>query len=212
MAKAKALSTDSRALHKIKLLSDTTAGYKTREGLGKYWDEDLKDRVSDGKYSLTVDESTSESNQRVLNIMIHFWCTDVNQIVFQHVRSVELKSVDARSIASAILDTISSIGLIKENVVSIFSDSCHVMRGKKTGVWKRLNEKLPNIVDNGGDVAHTVHNGSVYLSSKTEKIVEEFLYNIHVDLLEVNQRQALDDIAAAFGLSIKTYQRRLSHR
>ena len=80
------------------------------------------------------------------------------------------------------------------------------------GVWKRLKDVIPNLIDNGGDTAHIVNNASKVFTKEFGEEIEKLVDKIHVDMLEVGQRNAYEKLAAAFGVKTKRYQRRLDHR
>ena len=58
-------------------------------------------------FSITLDESTSTSNQRVLTLLTHLW--QMEKLVCLHLRSVELTLVNAETITKVILDTIDTL-------------------------------------------------------------------------------------------------------
>ena len=128
-----AAARDPCALKKVGLKSANTAGYKLREGLGTFWESELADKLKKCQFSVTIDESTSESNQRVLAILVRYWDVEVNQLAVQHLRSVELFKVDAESVCNAVTNTFQSLSIPLENVVSVYMDNCATMRGIKSG-------------------------------------------------------------------------------
>jgi hypothetical protein len=117
-------------------ISTSSACYKARDGLGQFYEESLAVELRSDAFSLTLDESTSESGQRVLCILVqHF----VNYtLVVDNLRCCSLPRVDAASIVCATKSTLDELQIPLQKVVSIFSDGCNVMRGKNNGVFAKV--------------------------------------------------------------------------
>lgn len=206
---AKHFSRDPVALSKVKL-SDCSVTYKLREGLGSYWEDDLASHLQSNPFSLTFDESTSASSQRVIAFLVHLWQKE--KVICLHLRSIEVKKVDAATITTSVVETLDSLKIPKENVISVHTDSCSVMRGSISGVTQRLKEHLPNVLDTGGDTPHTIHNASKHLSLCHGKRIEHFLDSLSIDQLEINQRETLCEISGIMGIRVKTTKKRIDNR
>ena len=143
------------------------------------------------RFSLTVDESTSTSNQRVLALLVNYFSESEGKVLCEHLQCVQLEAVDAESIENAIMNLFSELDIPLSNLVSIHSDSCNVMRGIHNGVCTRLRRRIPSLIDTGGDVCHTIHNASSKLTRHFDERVESLLDHLYVDRQEVSVNQAI---------------------
>ena len=77
--------------------------------------------------NLTADESTSETGQRVLNFLIKF--SHKENVIVQHLKSVQLFKLDAETIANSIIDILASFDLPLHtyNCISIYTDGFKVL-------------------------------------------------------------------------------------
>ena len=54
------------------------------------------------------------------------------------------------------------------------------MRGKKSGLEKRLRDRAPQLLNVHGDCCHHVHN-SKFFCQPSDNLVETFIDDIHTD-------------------------------
>lgn len=152
------LAKDPRALSCVKL-ERKTAGYKLTHGLGKTFSEDTAIALQSQPFSLNIDESTSNSDKRMLAVLASYFSVEQKKVVVEHLRSVEVFKVDTKSILAALDSLFTDMKLPWKNLVSILMDSCNVMRGSKNGLEVQIRrERAPNLLDIHGDFCHHVHN------------------------------------------------------
>ena len=136
---AKALARDKKALDSLHM-NDTTASYKTILGLGLTIKDKLIKSLKEHHFSLNMDEATSENSLHVLTVLVSYYSHIQNKVVVSHLMSIELIKVDSASIFQCINKFLNENNIPWTNLVSVLTDSCNVMRGKKTGVETRLRE------------------------------------------------------------------------
>ena len=177
---AKALARDKKALDSLHM-NDTTASYKTRLGLGLTIKDKLIKSLKEHHFRLNMDEATSENSLHVLTVLVSYYSHIQNKVVVSHLMSIELIKVDSASIFQCINKFLNENNIPWTNLVSVLTDSCNVMRGKKTGVETRLREKAPHLLDIDGDCCHHIHNAGKKISEAFEKLAEGVFRSIHSD-------------------------------
>ena len=149
---AKACSTDPQALSGLQL-SPSSAAYKIRFGLAKTASQTLASDLKYTPFSLNIDEATCSNTKKVLSVLVSYF--KLNTIRVHHLASVEVNKADSLTIFNAVVEIFEKHQLPWENLVSVLSDSCAVMRGHISGVETRLREqKAPHLLDIDGDSCH----------------------------------------------------------
>ena len=100
-----------------------------------------------------------------------------------------------------------------ENLVSDLSDSTSYMRGKKSGLEKRLRDKVPQLLNVDGDCCHHVHNSMKVFYQPSDNLVEKFIDVIHTDnKWSTNKRNALKEICFLLNIPFRMPPLRIRHR
>lgn len=148
---AKELARDPKALNSLSM-DRTSASIKMRYGLANTLLSEIIGKMKSGYFSLNIDESTSNNLMRVLSILVSYYSEEHQRVVIQHLTSVSLYSVNAKSIFDALNNLMAEKDIPYENLVSVMMDSCSVMRGSKSGLETRIRqEKTPHLLDVDGD-------------------------------------------------------------
>ena len=102
------------------------------------------------KFSINLDECSSNANQRILSVLIQYYSEDEKKVVVKHYFSDELIFVNAQSVYGCVVSHFERDGIPMSNIISSLSDSAGYMRGSKSGFETRLKPKAPNMVNIGG--------------------------------------------------------------
>jgi hypothetical protein len=136
----KELSKDRNALNGLSM-HDTTALYKMRYGLAKTMHEELVETLRTTKFSMNIDEATSTNLERVLAVLVSYYCEKEKKVVVRHLTSVSVIRVTAEALYDEIVKIMEDNNIPWDNLMSVLMDSCNVMRGSKSGVKVRLRKK-----------------------------------------------------------------------
>lgn len=90
----KALAKAQKALESL-TMNRTTASYLTRYEVGKTFEHYVTEMMKCTKFSLNMDESTSNNFHRVLTILVCFYCPVMRQVKVCHFRSLSCIKVDS---------------------------------------------------------------------------------------------------------------------
>ncbi|KAK6167395.1 hypothetical protein SNE40_021431 [Patella caerulea] len=174
---AKALAADKKALDGLSM-NRTTASYKTQFGIGKTFQDQLVTTLISTPFSFNMDESTSSNFQKVLTILVTYFCPQKkNQVVVQHFASLSCIKVNTESLYNEVVALMEKHNIPWKNLRSVLMDSCNVMRGSKAGLEVRLrSEKAAHLLDIDGDVCRHVHNAAKAFCKPFKWSVEQ-LYN-----------------------------------
>lgn len=175
----KELSKDRKALNGIKM-HRTAASYKLRLGVAKTFEENLLEDLKKEKFSLNIDESTSNNNEKVVTVLVNYLRKD--RIVTEHLQSFSVNSVNSAVLFDSIVKLIDDKSIPWNNMMSVLLDSCNVMRGKKSGLESKLREKCPNLLDIDGDSCHHAHNCAKQFCKQFGLHIESLITDIHNDL------------------------------
>ena len=102
------------------------------------------------KFSINLDECSSNANQRILSVLIQYYSEDEKKVVVRHYFSDELIFVNAQSVYGCVVSHFERDGIPMSNIISSLSDSAGYMRGSKSGFETLLKPKAPNMVNIGG--------------------------------------------------------------
>ena len=79
---------------------------------------------------MNIDESTSKSSkQKVLNILVSYFCDKLQKPVCNLYASIEMTVVNAQTVFEAVRDQFASDQIPLLNLVSVLTDSVNYMRG-----------------------------------------------------------------------------------
>nr|XP_026695260.1 uncharacterized protein LOC113475366 [Ciona intestinalis] len=94
---AKELSKDKKVLDNL-TMDRTTASYKLTHGLSKTLLDRTLAEIRKCKFSLNIDESTSNSHKRVFAILVSYFSETEQHVVVEHLASIEVIKVDTKSL------------------------------------------------------------------------------------------------------------------
>lgn len=98
-------------------------------------------------FSLNIDEASSQSMDRILNVRVRFFDDDAIRVTTQHMASRKVNIANASALMVELNDVLQSYGLEWKQVTSILLDNCAVMRGKKTGLEMQARKENPYLLD-----------------------------------------------------------------
>ena len=99
-----------------------------------------------------------------------------------------------------------------ENLVCDLSESTNYIRGKKSGLEKRLRDKAPQLLNVDGDCCHHVHNSIKVFCQPFDNLVEKFIDDVHIDSKwSTDVRDALKEICFLLNIPFRM-PLRTSHR
>ena len=197
-------------------LERQTATYKIKYGLAKLEHQRLVNTMKNNSFSLNIDESTSKSSkERVLNILVSYFCEQLQKPICNLYASIEMTVVNAQTVFEAVRDQFASDNIPLLNLVSVLTDSANYMRGEHNGFQSKLREANPQILDIDGDICHHIHNAVKKFSSLVDpsKVLNSLLDDVYNDLdYSADLREDLKKISKNLGLDEKTPIKRAGHR
>ena len=150
---AKTLALDKHALAGL-TMDRTTASYKLRFGLSKTIMNETIKNLNVSKFSLNIDEATSNNKKRVLTLLVCYFSNLEKRVVIEHLASISLISVTSETVFKEVDKIFLDHQIPYLNLMSILMDSCSVMRGSKSGFELRMrNEKAPHLLDIDGHMS-----------------------------------------------------------
>lgn len=206
------LSRDVKALSKVEM-NRTAATYKLKDGLAVHVKKSIVAAMKKYPFSINIDECTSNNNHKVFSLLVSYFDAVVGKCVVQHYESVSMVVVNSVSLFQTICDLFKRDAILFDNLVSDLSDSTNYMRGKKSGLEKRLRDKAPQLLDIDGDICHHVHNTVGVFCKPFEKFVEKLIDDIHWDTkYSTDILDALSQICFILNISFRKPPMRISHR
>ena len=89
----------------------TTASYKLMHRFGKTVKDKLKDKVRSTVFSPNLDEAASNNSLHVLTLLVSYYDLGQNDVVTNHLASVNMPSVDASSLFDKIKEIFENYNL-----------------------------------------------------------------------------------------------------
>lgn len=162
--------------------SRTSATYITAHGTSKSFRENLIIKLKDNFFSLNIDEGTSSSMDKIINVFVRFYEDEQKMVVTDHLASRK----ENLSTSQNIFKQISSIFLENElhfnQIVSCLFDNCNAMRGCKAGVETQIRNANPNLLNIHGDTVHIIHNSAKKFFSFFENYLESIGSDLYFDI------------------------------
>jgi len=210
---SKALARDKKALDSLSM-NRTTASYKTRFGVGKTFHDIVIDEMRSNHFSLNMDESTSSNFQKVLTILVSYFCAAKNEVVIHHFKSLTCIKVNSESLFTKLVTLMEDNEIPWTNLMSVLMDSCNVMRGSKSGLETRIRtEKAPHLLDVDGDVCHHVHNAAKAFCKPFKSFIEQLYNDLFNDFKwSPDLREMFQEICIMLNIKYAMPQRYVSHR
>lgn len=212
---AQLLSQDHKALQSLSMERQTCT-YKLKYGLMELQHKRLVKQMQATPFSFNIDESTTKhGKKRVLNVMVCFYDSVLNKSVTHLYSALELFTVNAESVFSALVSKMKEDDIPLKNLMSVLSDSAAYMRGCNNGVFKKLKEIAPHIVDIDGDLCHHIHNVSKLFCSSFDKtsVIPFLLDDIFADFEYCpDLRQELFSICSVLNLNCLVPKQRIAYR
>lgn len=178
---AETLALDKPALAGMKL-SRTAASYKMVQGLGHTFSERTFESIQSSPFSINLDESTSNSNKKVLSILVSYFNQELKHVVVEHLGSIEVLKGTAENLERALVTFFKEHTIPFTNMVSMMMDSCNVMRGSKSGLETRIRSKYcQNLLDVDGDSCHHIHNAAKQFAAPFGHYLEQLFTDLHTD-------------------------------
>ena len=182
----------------------TTASYKLTYGLGKTVKDKLKDKQRSAVFSVNLDEATSSNSLHVLTLFASYYDPGQNDVVTDHLASVDVPSVDASSLFDKIKEIFEKCNLSFSKLLDMLMDSCSVMRGEKGGLETRVREVAPHLIDVDGDSCHDIHNFVKKMTSHFRYSLESLFREIYHDFQHsASSLEILEGMALHFALSFR---------
>ena len=171
-------------------------------GLAASFRESLSTKLQNNKFSLNIDEATSENRHKVLAILASYYDPEKKLVVVDHLESREIIKGDSKTIHRVVVDVLRDNNVPFSNLISMLMDSCSVMRGRKSGVETRIrSENAPHLIDIDGDTCHHVHNACKALTKPFGKFVEQLATDIHNDVKwSADLKDYMSDMASSLGM------------
>ncbi|XP_060782423.1 uncharacterized protein LOC132889689 [Neoarius graeffei] len=210
---AKELAKDKKALDNLSM-DRTTASYRIRHGLSKTFLEETINNIRSSPFSLNIDESTSNSNKRVLAILVSYYSEKNEKVLLEHLASIEVVKVDSESLYNVILDLFDKYDIPWSNLISILMDSCAVMRGSKSGLETRIRQnKAPHLLNIDGDICHHVHNTCKKFCEPFQYWVESLFGDLYNDIkCSPDLSERLSEVCEILGISHTNPEHFVNHR
>ena len=207
------MSRDQKVLENLSM-ERQTATYKLKEGLSRCVQKRLVLEMRKSKFSLNLDEATSNNNQKVLTVLVSFFSESLGETVIDYYDSVSLTAATARTLYEAVRNLLERDEIPAANLVSVLTDSVNYMRGNRSGFQKLLRDNFaPHLLYIGGDVCHHVHNICKKFCSYPDQEVECLLDDIHTDFkFHQDLRTYLRELCLMLDIKFEVPKERASHR
>ena len=195
-------------------LSRTAASYKMVQGLGHTFSERTYERIRSTPFSINLDESTSNSNKKVLSILVWYFNQELKHVVVEHLGSIEVLKGTAQYLETALVTFFNDHNIPFANLISMMMDSCNVMRGSKSGLETRIRgTHCQNLLDVDGDSCHHIHNAAKQFAAPFGHHLEQLFSDLHTDhQWASDQSKYLIEICEFMGIQGTNPQRFVAHR
>ncbi len=194
-------------------VSNQHASYVNTHGIAAEFKNRLSEKLKNCMFSLNIDEASSQSMDRILNVLVRFFDDDAIRVTTQHMASRKVNIANASALMVELKDVLQSYGLEWKQVTSILLDNCAVMRGKKTGLETQARKENPYLLDISGDTVHMVSNAAKALMSQFSSEVEDFCSDVYYDIEKSpKQKEIFSEFQSLLHLPPKSLIRLINNR
>ncbi|KAK7093163.1 hypothetical protein V1264_008806 [Littorina saxatilis] len=176
-----------------------TATYTLTHGVSEALKAELFDTLKDKHFSLNIDEATNHADNKVVNVVVRYFCEKSGEVKTQLLGSFVENYATAQNIFAGVGEVLdrsepeddaskskpkekdTSKTLPWENVVSCLMDNCNVMRGKKGGVETLIRKENKHLLDVHGDTVHIVSNAAKDFCKKFDSYLETLAGDLFYD-------------------------------
>ena len=208
---AENLARDHKALSDLKM-NRAAANYKLVDGLNFYERKKIVDAMKSYPCSINIDDCTSDNYHKVFSVLVSYFDEILDLSVIQHYKSVRMIEVNALTLFETTCKLFQDDQIPFKNLLSDLSDSTTYMRGKKSGLEKRLRDKASQLLNIDGDCYHHVHNSIKVFCQPFDNFVKTFMDDIHSDnKWSIDIRDALKKICFLLNIPFSMLPLRISH-
>ncbi|GBM52250.1 hypothetical protein AVEN_97382-1 [Araneus ventricosus] len=209
---SKVLASDKKELNHLNM-SRTTPSYKMRLGLAKTFMDETAENLRSSKFSLNIDEATSNNFKRVLCVLVSYFSPIQNKVIIEHLASGSVIRVTSESLFKEIVKVFQDHNIPWDNLMSILMDSCNVMRGSKPGLEARIREKTTHLLDIDGDSYHHIHNSAKKLCKPFKGHVEKYFTDVFNDFKwSPDQKECCSEICLTLGIKFTAIENMVPFR
>ncbi|GBL83146.1 hypothetical protein AVEN_165357-1 [Araneus ventricosus] len=207
---SKVLASDKKALNHLNM-SRTAASYKMRLGWAKTFMDETAENLRSSKFSLNIDETTSNNFKSVLSVLASYFSPIQNKVIIEHLASVI--RVTSESLFKEIVKVFQDHNIPWDNLMSILMDSCNVLLGSKSDLEARIREKTTHLLDIDGDSCHHIHNFAKKLCKPFKGHVEKYFTDVFNDFKwSPDQKECCSEICLILGIKFTAIENMVSFR
>ena len=194
-------------------MNRAAASYKLVDGLKVYERKKFVDAMKSYPFSINIDKCTSSNHRKVFNILVSYFDEVLGLSVVQHYKSASMIEVNVLTLFQTISKLFQDDQILFKNLVSDLSHSSNYMRGKKSGLEKRIRKKTPQLLNVDSDCCHHVHNSIKVFCQPFDNLVEKFIDDIHTDnKCSTDIKDVLKEICFLLNIPFRMLPLRISHR
>ena len=140
----------------------------------------------------------------MLNLLFSYYDPGQNDEVTDHLASVDEPSADALSLFDKIEEIFEKCNLSFSKLLTMFMNTCSVMREEKSGLETRVREVAPHLFDVDGDSCRHIHNFVKKMTSYFGYYLEGLFRDIYHNFQHsASSLVILGGMALHFGLSFR---------
>ena len=167
-------------------MKKTSATYHLQFGIARTERDKVCHEISKNPFSASLDTGSKGKLKRT-EVVIRYFSEEVGQlrVVEKTLFVIKSNHETASHVSDSLLEKFEKFEVdLEANLVMIHADNCSVMRGKKTGVLRRISSVAPQVLDCdiGGDGLHHVTNAEKKSFRKVFMKVIKFLDNVKYDI------------------------------
>ena len=172
---------DSEIVKKL-TLCERKSRYLANFGIGEtYFQETVRLMKEADGMSIGFDES--EMNKREECEIVAKLSHPSHGLMSRHFKTIELEGGDAEIISNTVMEAFDEVGVsLEDKLVSVMTDGTNTMIGWKSGVVKRLRDKIPGLQFLTSCIDHHLNNSLQKAVNEFDSDINLAMVNLHEDL------------------------------
>ena len=193
-------------------LGSTKARYLTLRGVGEHAELETIEKVKNcDAFSIGIDESEVNKISE-LEVMVKY-STEDGGSENKHLGCLDLEAGIAETITNTVFDFLEDKNIdYQAKLIDVGVDGCATMMGDKSGVMKRMSEKVDELDESGSCNAHNLSNVMKHATKAFDEEIKDALVNVFMDLgghegYGLKKKKEFESLCSSYGFKPTPFKR-----
>lgn len=146
--------------------------------LADHFRGELYKKLQKTLFSIIIDETTDISSEKLLAIVVRFFCNKERRVISKFLKLIEVAESDASTLVQALISFFQSHNIPLKNIIGYASDTTNVMFGQHHSVVTLLKAEIPHLFCMKC-LCHSAHLCASHACERLPRSVEDLVREIY---------------------------------